>query len=376
MHVITGLGTGGAEIMLSSLLSAMDRRSFESKVLTLLPPGPVAGRIGSLGVEVASLDLRRGALDPRGVFRARAEFRRFRPHVVQCWMYHANLLGGIAAALSGRMPVVWGIHHTDVHWRDTKLLSLLTVKACALLSRWLPARIVCCAESANRAHADMGCAAEKMTVITNGIDVRVFQPAPASGAAFRQELGMPSSAPVLAHLGRYHPQKDHRNLLRAVRLIGLKRPEVHFVFCGDGVNWENSELAGEIAALGVAKDRIHLLGRQEDVVPLLTTSMVVLSSSYGEAFPVVLGEAMACGRVCVTTNVGDCAAIVGDTGFVVPPHNPGALAEACLEVLDLEPDAKERLRSAARRRIEEHCSLSTVAAQYEALYRQLVPNPQ
>jgi glycosyltransferase involved in cell wall biosynthesis len=104
--------------------------------------------------------------------------------------------------------------------------------------------------------------------------------------------------------------------------------------------------------------------------------MVVLSSSYGEAFPVVLGEAMACGRVCVTTNVGDCAAIVGDTGFVVPPHNPGALAEACLEVLDLEPDAKERLRSAARRRIEEHFSLSTVAAQYEALYRQLVPNPQ
>ena len=144
------------------------------------------------------------------------------------------------------------------------------------------------------------------------------------------------------------------------------------MLCGPGVTWENRELAEEITALGLPTDHLHLLGRRENIIPLLDAALIlVLSSSHGEAFPVVLGESMACGTVCVTTNVGDCAAIVGDTGFVVPPRNPEAIAEACLRVLDLDVAAIEGLRSAARHRAQEVFALPDVVDQYEALYRKV-----
>src|ERR1017187_5184454 len=129
----------------------------------------------------------RGRPDPRVVFRISGEFRRFRPHVVQCWMYHANLLGGIASALGGGIPVVWGIHHTEVNGQNPKILTLNTVKACALLSHWLPKRIVCCAESTKKVHIDIGYAAEKMIVINNGIDPLDFFPDLTHSTSFRQQ---------------------------------------------------------------------------------------------------------------------------------------------------------------------------------------------
>jgi glycosyltransferase involved in cell wall biosynthesis len=286
-------------------------------------------------------------------------------------MYHANLLGGLAAAISGRTPVVWGIHHSDIIKQHTKVLSFVTSRACAVLSSWLPARIVCCAESAKAVHIEKGYAAAKMTVITNGIDVRTFQPAPELGAKFRQEQGILPTVPLFCHVARFHPQKDHLAFLRAVKLILSKRPDAHFALCGEDVTWENPALTGYIAALGIARDHIRLLGRVEDVRPVLNAAIAVVSSSYGEAFPVTLGEAMACGSVCVVTRVGDCEEIVGQQSGLVPARDPEALAKGCMDVLDMLPEQLHRRKLANRRRIEQRFSLPAMTRQYEVLYREL-----
>jgi glycosyltransferase involved in cell wall biosynthesis len=144
------------------------------------------------------------------------------------------------------------------------------------------------------------------------------------------------------------------------------------LLCGDGITWANRDLAGWIEAKGL-QTRCHLLGRRQDV-PRITAALDVAcsSSSYGEAWPLTIGEAMACGVPCVVTDVGDSALIVGETGRVVPPKSPEALANAWEEILTLDPHERARLGMTARRRIEDRFDLSDAVAHYERLYAELV----
>ena len=142
-HIITGLNTGGAEIMLYKLLSGLDREAFEPRVVSLTDIGPVGDKIKLLGVPVRALGMRRGVPDPRGVWRLVQQLKAERPHLVQTWMYHADLLGVFAARLGGGIPVVWGIHHSNLDPEINKRTTIWTAKVCARLSHCLPARIAC-----------------------------------------------------------------------------------------------------------------------------------------------------------------------------------------------------------------------------------------
>ncbi len=139
------------------------------------------------------------------------------------------------------------------------------------------------------------------------------------------------------------------------------------MLCGDAVHWENHELVGWIDAAGI-RERCHLLGRREDIPRLNAALDLASSSSCGEGFPNVIGEAMACGVPCVVTDVGDSALIVGDTGRVVPPKNPEALAGAWRELIERGPEQRHQLGAAARCRVGKHYSLQAIVAQYEKLY--------
>jgi len=153
--------------------------------------------------------------------------------------------------------------------------------------------------------------------------------------------------------------------------VAARSPSAHFVLCGDGVTSDNAALAGWIEAAGL-RERCHLLGPRDDM-PRLTAALDVAcsASAYGEGFSNVLGEAMACEVVCVATDVGDAALIVGDTGSVVPPRDPAALAAALGAVLALDPGARAQMGRAARARVEEKFDLSTCVARYAALYSRL-----
>ncbi len=334
-HVITDLSTGGAEIMLLKLISHLDRQRFATRVISLTTSGPIGDRLEGLGVPVQALGMRPGSPDPVAVFRLAGWLRATPPALVQTWMYHADLVGGIASRLAGRAPVIWGIRNSNLDVLRSRRSTRWTVKLCAWLSRWVPRQIVSCSETARRIHVELGYTADKMVVIPNGFNLDLFCPDGSARASVRQELGISAGAKLVGLVGRFDPQKDHYSFVQAAADIQARLPEAHFLLCGDGITWENPALAGWIDAQGL-REHFHLLGRREDI-PRLSAALDVAcsSSAYGEAFSNVLGEAMACGVPCAVTDVGDSAYIVGDTGKVVAPNDPHALAGAVVELLEL-----------------------------------------
>jgi glycosyltransferase involved in cell wall biosynthesis len=371
LHVITGLPMGGAEMMLFKLLSRWDSGRFCGAVVSMIPVGPMGPRIVGLGIPVTSLNMRPGMPNPLCIVRLARQICAFAPEVIQTWMYQADLLGGLAGKVAGGRPVVWGIRNGTLQPGKSSASAIWSARICARLSRSLPKRILCCSDSARQIHGALGYDMGRMCVIPNGFDVELFKPDPEARRAVRQELGLDGNALLLGLVARFDPQKDHASLIRASAKLRHRWPQSHFVLCGDDVTWENPELAGQIEEAGM-RGRFHLLGRRHDM-PRITAALDVacLCSTYGEAFPNVLGEAMACGVPCVVTDVGDSAAIVGDTGIVSLPGDARALAGAIERLLEMGKDARQRLGQAARERVRVNFSLHSIVERYQDLYCQV-----
>ncbi len=370
-HIISGLGPGGAEIMLLELVRKSAASRYEPFVINL---GDVVGLVPELeaiGVPVVTLGMGGGLPDPRKIRQLMKILRAERPAVIQSWMYHANLIGGLAARASGSIPVAWGIHHTDLSPAYIKRPTLLIAKACVPLSRRLPKAIVCVAESSRRVHAELGYATDRMIVIPNGFDIDRFKPDPAARIRIREEIGVAPDTKLAGLLARFNPQKDHRNFIEAAKRVAAVDPTVQFVLCGWDVAWDNAQLASWIDDTGI-RVRFHLLGRRPDSAAInAALDISCLSSESGEAFPMVIGEAMASGVPCAVTDIGDSALIVGGLGRVAPPRNPEALATAMLELLTLNDEARACVAAACRRHIVDHFSLAHVAQEYEKLWQRL-----
>ena len=366
----TGLEVGGAEIMLYNLLARLDRRRFTAEVVSLREIGPLGGKIMSLSVPVRSLGMRPGIPNPIALLRLARWLRSTRPDLISTWMYHADLLGGLAAKLAGGIPVVWGIHQSDLSREGNAWLTLKTIAVCARLSKWLSARVICSSEASRRVHVAAGYAAEKMITIPNGFDLHVFKPSPEARQAVRKQLEIPDDALLIGLVGRFHPQKDHRNFLEAAALLSCHEVDIYFLLCGDGVTWENLELVQWVHDAGIHK-RCRLLGRRDDIPSLTAALDIAVSSSFAESFANVIGEAMSCEIPCVVTDVGDSALLVGDTGRVVPPKNASALSACLEELIEMGRDGRKELGAAARHRIREHYDLPRIVRRYETLYEEL-----
>jgi glycosyltransferase involved in cell wall biosynthesis len=370
MHVITTLGPAGAETMLCRIISAMDSSRFENEIVSLTGILDLAERMERIGVRVRTLGMKKRVPNPLLVIRLAQWIRESRPDVIHTWMYHANLIGALAARVAGHVPVVWGIHHSALDPRIDKRRTMLVNRACALLSRRLPVRIACCSEASLRLHKELGYDAARLEVIPNGFDLEQVKPDPTARASLREELGIPKDTILVGMAARFHPHKDHRNFLRAAAQLHKQKPEVRFLLCGLDITRENSQLAGWIEAAGL-RDCCHLLGLHQDMPRFFAGIDIATTASRSEAFPIVIGEAMACATPCVVTDVGDSAIIVGQTGIVVPPGNPTSLAEAWQKLIEAGQEVRRRLGMAARHRVQEHFAISIIVERYQAIYAQL-----
>ena len=364
-HVITDLEPAGAEFMLARLVESFAGTSIESVVISLGTRGPVGERIASRGVPVFSLGMRPGRPNPYALWSLIRLIRRARPAIVQTWLYHADFAGLLGGALT-RVPVIWNIRCAELDPADHPSSLTPLRHALALASRY-PAAVICNSSAGQRAHEQIGYRPKRWAVIPNGFDTDAFRPQPAARSELRQELGLSAAVPLVGLLARFHPMKDQATFLNAAKQVITALPNVHIVAAGRGVDVAPS-LREFVHGAGLA-DRVHLLPERNDSSRFLAALDVAVSSSYGEAFPNVVGEAMACGTPCVVTNVGDSAHIVGDTGVIVPPRDPSALAAGILDVLREDEAARAARGRAARARILSEFSLQQAAGRYEALYR-------
>lgn len=369
VHLITDLSTGGAELMLYRLLENMDRNQFSNLVISLSDVGPVGQGILKLGIPVASLGMSPGHPSPASIWGLIRLLRHHHPHLLQTWLYHADLLGLVAAGLSSRPKVVWNLRCSNMDLTQYSRLTGLVVRACAALSP-LPSAVIANSEAGRRYHQSVGYHPRRWELIPNGFDLDRFRPDPAARGRLLAELGLTEDALLIGLVARFDPMKDHSTFLEAAAMVRRRHDTAHFVLCGTRVDRDNRPLVQRIEALGL--DPVtHLLGERYDVPNITAALDIACSSSITEGFPTAVGEAMACGVPCVVTDAGDSALLLRDGGRVVPPRNPEVLAAALDELIQAGSVERAKLGRLERDRVMRHYSLPAIVDRYERLYKEL-----
>jgi glycosyltransferase involved in cell wall biosynthesis len=371
-HLITGLYTGGAERMLYNLLSKSNRELFSPIVISLMDRGTFGDRIESLGIPVYSIGMKPGVVTPAKLLQLVQTIRGFKPDLIQGWMYHGNLAAFLSGLfLSPKVPVLGCIQFSIGSLNSEKLMTQAVVRVGATISNFVSQNIFVSKNSKTQ-HEQLGYSSTNSCVIPNATDTSVFKPSQEARLKLRTELGLPEKTIFIGLFARYNPMKDHANFLKAAKLLHQKFSHVHFLLAGRNVDDKNQNLQNLIQELGIVS-QVHLLGERQDI-PYIASALDIfsLSSAYGEAFPLAIGEAMSCGVPCVVTDVGDSAWIVGNTGKVVPPKEPQLLANAYQELIDLGLDGRDVLGQAARTRVIDLFSSNSIVHQYENLYTSLL----
>lgn len=370
-HVIVGLNVGGAELMLKRLI-ASHRQSptYEHRVISLTELGKVGEDLRRMGVPVSALGMR-GSLDVFHVFSGlREKLAAEQPDIVQTWMYHADLLGGLAARSVGIPHIIWGVRTTEIRAGGSRITRMIR-KACALLSPYVPSKIVCAANAAREVHEEVGYSSEKMLVIPNGFQVDKLVAEPGEIAAIRQQAGFTAEHRVIGSVGRFNAVKDQRNFVLAAEILARRHADLRFLMVGRDVDRTNVQLMKWIAETGQS-GRFVLLGERSDVPVCLASMDIFCLHSRTEGFPNVVGEAMAMARPCVVTDVGDAAFLVGNTGVVVPKENHEALAAAIESLLLLSSLERDALGLQARNRIFSAFTMDHVRERFEQVYQDLL----
>ncbi|MCC6314304.1 MAG: glycosyltransferase [Thermomicrobiales bacterium] len=361
---------GGAERQLVALARGLHDRGHRVSVVLFYGGGPLERDLHEAGVPVVALG-KRGRWDIGGfAWRLARALRRERPDIVHGYLAMPNLLALALRPIHGG-KVVWGVRGSAVERSDQDWLERAIDRGEARLARRADL-VIANSHAGKAAVVAQGFPAGRVRVVPNGIDTARFHPDPAAGQRFRAELGVPAEVPLVGAIGRLDPQKDHPTFLRAAAQIAAERGDVRFVCVGSGPPAEAARLRQLGDELGLG-DRLRWVPARAEVTAVYNgLDVLALSSAYGEGFPNVVGEAMACGVPCAVTDVGDAAFVVGELGLVAPPRDPVRLAAAIGRLLDERDSGAER-GAACRARIVEQFSLAALVDGTEDALRQVLP---
>ena len=365
--ITSGLPTGGAELVLVSLLSRLDRRLFEPLVISLRGEGDLGQTIRDLGVPVLALELGLKPSLPSEILRGIFTLRQFDPDVIQGWMYHGNLFSWVAAPCMKRRPrLLFSIHNALSDWTNERRLTRQIIRLNGLVSGGAD-RVIYPSEPSAIQHEAIGYPKDRTQIIPNGFDCERFKPDPEDRAKIRTELGFTDQDFVIGMAARYHPVKDHAILLAAVRDTVDRCPSTRLLLCGPGVDEKNPELQSLIRKHDLHKI-VKLLGTRRDMPRVYRAMDLLALSSKSESAPGVLAEAMASGVPCVATDVGVCKKTLAGTGWVVNPRDRRSIAEGLIEAAELPQDALAIRGEKARREIVNTLALSAMIEAYQALF--------
>lgn len=362
VHILPAMIVGGAERALVRLLHGGLASAFDNHVISLGADGPMRRALMEAGAEVHMLDA-------HGVMRLPLELaaltRRLAPGIVQGWMYHANFAASMVAPFVRPRATLWNIRQSLDDLAGDKFLTRQMIRACAVTSG-TARRIIYNSALSARQHEAFGYRADRTVVIANGFETDSVVPDAAAGARHRESLRIPANAPLFVHIARYHPMKDHAGFVAAALRVLAKMPEARFIMVG---RWVDDHAAQLLAAVPTRfRRQFSIFGERDDTVAFLQAAdALVVSSRRAEGFPNVIGEAMMAATAVIATDTGDCGAIVGDTGLLVPAKDVTALTAAMLRVAS-DRSLAARLGAAGRARVESCFTISAAAASYRNLY--------
>lgn len=364
LHLISGLGSGGAERMLCRIAChGSDGPGTRHVVCCITDEGfHINGsELERAGVTVHCLHLNRWWQLPAAAVRLGWLLRQVRPDVFMTWLYHADLLGTLVAPLAGVKALVWNLRCSELDFAHHSRLTRLEIALLAMLSG-RPLGIAANSRAGENAHRRAGYRARRWWYLPNGIEPQRWRPDAADRQAVRLELGLQPDETAVVMVARVDAMKDHAGLLAAVRRLASLPGRARFVLIGRGT--QQLTIPKDLTATVVA------LGERLDVPRLLRGfDLAVLSSAYGEGFPNVLAEAMATGLPCIATDVGDAAEVVGEGGFIVPKRDPTALADAIARFLSMDSRGRAQLAGRALARASTRWTIDRAAEAYETLWK-------
>lgn len=330
--LIRQLDQGGTQRQLVELVKGLDKSKYEVELISFYPGGPFSAELTRLGrVACVSLE-KRGRWDlVRFGYRLVREIRHLRPHLLHGYLSSANLLCVALKPFLAETRIVWGVRSSTLACDHEDWLARLMFWLQRPVARFADL-IIANSYSGREYCIACGLPPDKIIVIPNGVDTETFYPDADGRKRVRGDWSINEEEKLIGLVGRLDPLKDHPTFLRAAGLLARSRDDVRFVCVGNGPAGYRDELRKLGQRLGV-NDRIIWEGSREDMPSVYSALDIATSCSYSESFPNVIGEAMACGAPCVVTDVGDSATIVGDTGVVVRPRDPEALAEGWRSML-------------------------------------------
>lgn len=367
VHVITGLNNGGAEGVLYRLV--INDKKNEHVVISMMDEGKYGKLLQSNNIKTYFLNLRRGTLSLAALIQLKKILKIEKPNLIQTWMSHADLIGGVIAKLAGFKNIVWNIRHSKIEHDTSNIKTRMVIFISMLMSNVLPKKIICCSYKTYEDYSKSGYVKDKMEVISNGYDFEKFKKNDDLRDAVRKELKMSENDILLGMVGRCDPAKNHLGLLDALALV-KEKINFKFLLIGRDLNINNTLIVDRINELNLSEN-IILLDQRKDIPAIMNAiDLHVLSSSYGEGFPNVLAEAMACGTMCVSTNVGDASVIVDQYGWIVEPNSPDLLANAILDAMELKHDKSEwiKMSNDAQNHIIKSFNLSDMIDKYNSVW--------
>lgn len=370
VHVITSLASGGAERTLRNL--TMRSRNFEHIIVCLKDVGHFGPELETHGIQIFSMNFASVDSPIRAMIRLSRKLRELEPDLVQTWMYHSDLLGGIAAKLVGVPCVVWNVRKSRLDATLTKKRTMILARILGVLSETLPRKIISCSASAGKNHArDFGYKAGKFHYIPNGVEPSFFRRR-SSGRKTR-DSSWGNHGPIRVGLvARFHPQKGHEVLIEALEVLVNERVPFNAFFVGAGNSSSNPALK-DLLVSKKSVESIRLVGVQNDLRRWYESfDVLVMPSLGGEGFPNVLIEAMASGTPCIASDVGEAATIIGNTGFIVPPGDHLAISQCLKRVAGYDADSYSKLRLAAKTRAKINFSAIKMVENYERTYSSLL----
>ena len=369
VFLVRSLNFGGVERQLVILAKGMDKTRFEPVVLCFYGGGPLQAELTEAGIRVISLN-KQSRWDVAGfLWRLSRTIGLLKPDVLHGFLPVPNFLAALLKLVYPSMRVVMGVRTSGkdlTHYDWTFRLSFWLERLLAGLADL----VILNSRAGETAYAKKGFRPEKMTVIANGIDTGVYHPDPEAGAALRAEWRVPAKAILVGIVGRLDPMKGHSVFLQAAAALELT--EAHFVVVGDGPQAYRQHLVELGSSLGLDQRLVWAASRRDVTRVYNALDLCCSASLFGEGFPNVIGEAMACGIPCVVTDVGDSAWVTGAAGITVAPNDSNALSEAITGMCRLSREERAGLGQQARARVVEIFSTELMVRRTEDALETLV----
>ena len=366
VHVISGLGLGGAEGVLCRL--CLDTRDLEHVIVALsLGESRFSDSLLDSGIKVLRFNLK-SPFFLLILLKIILSIRSERPDLIQGWMYHGDLVSAVAG-LFLRLPVAWNVRHSNItlKFKNAPLLAVTFINA--ILSWLVPVQIFTCAKEATRSHGNVGYCVRKFTTIPNGFDRSKFD--------LHQYTALPYSVAPLTFgmLARFHPQKGHSVLLDACKILQRRGMDFRLILGGSGVDAANRDLMDIVDNHNLSR-QVELVGEVKNGSEFMQLIDVhILSSTSGEGFPNVVAEACLCGLVTIVTDVGDSSSVSKGTGWVVQPGSAKELADAMEDILlNYQRSDLSKLGHQACKKVSEAYSLSRMSGEYRTAWSAIVAN--